>query len=95
MPDRDVEARVATYATLKMSDAEILHTFYQPIVEARKTRKANGEEIDNQKMLADLRRQNPPQKRPQRVTQDLMDQRLVRAVDSPSRPTFATCSASC
>ena len=82
IPDRDVEARVAAYATLKMSDAEILRTFYQPIVEARKARKANGEEIDNQKMLADLRRQTPPEKRPQRVMQDLMDQRLVRAVDS-------------
>jgi uncharacterized protein (DUF1800 family) len=82
MPDRDVEARVAAYATLKMSDAEILRTFYQPIVGARKARKANGDEIDNQKMLADLRRQTPPAKRPQRVMQDLMDQRLVRAVDS-------------
>jgi uncharacterized protein (DUF1800 family) len=83
MPDRDVEARVAAYTTLKMSDAEILRTFYQPIVEARKARKAaNGEEIDNEKMLADLRRQTPPEKRPQRVMQDLMDQRLVRAVDS-------------
>src|SRR5258706_9963097 len=82
MPDRDVEARVAAYATLKMSDAEILRTFYQPILEARKARKANGEEGDNEKMLADLRRQTPPEKRPQRGKQDLRDQRLVRAVYS-------------
>src|SRR6059058_5392848 len=39
IPDREVEARVATYPTLKMSDAEILRTYYQPILEARKARK--------------------------------------------------------
>jgi uncharacterized protein (DUF1800 family) len=82
IPDREVEARIATYATLKMSDADILRTYYQPIVEARKARKGKGDDADNKEMLAELRRQTPPEKRPQRVMQELMDQRLVRAVDS-------------
>ena len=54
IPDREVEARIAAYPTLKMSDAEILRTYYQPIVEARKARKANGEEGGDEKMLAEL-----------------------------------------
>jgi uncharacterized protein (DUF1800 family) len=82
MPDRDVEARIGAYPTLRMSDAQILDTFYRPIVEARKERKAEGEAIDKQEMRAELRQETPPERRPQRVVQELTAQRLIRAADS-------------
>jgi len=80
MPDRDVEARVAAYATLKMSDAEILRTYYVPIVQARRAAAGRQPAADGPQ------EQEPAGRRPRAagrvVMQDLMDQRLVRAVDS-------------
>lgn len=86
IPDREVDARLTKYPTLEMSDAEILDTYYKPILEARKEAKAAaaeaGQEVYPKAMLAELRKEIPPEKRPQRVVQELMDQRLIRAVDS-------------
>lgn len=85
IPDRAVDARLAAYPTLEMSDAEILETYYKPILEARKEAKAAaeaGQVVYPKAMLAELRKEIPPEKRPQRVVQELTDQRLIRAVDS-------------
>src|SRR5947209_1472055 len=85
IPDREVEARLAAYPTLKMSDDEILNTYYKPILAERKEAKASaqeGQEVDQKAMLAEMRKEIPPEKRPQRVVQELMAQRLIRAADS-------------
>ncbi|HEX3580805.1 MAG TPA: DUF1800 domain-containing protein [Thermoanaerobaculia bacterium] len=85
IPDREVDARLNAYPTLAMSDAEILDTYYRPILEARKEAKAAakaGEEVDPKAMVAEMRKEIPVNQRPQRVVQELMAQRLIRAVDS-------------
>jgi uncharacterized protein (DUF1800 family) len=85
IPDREVEARLTAYPTLKLSDSEILNTYYKPILEARKEAKAEakaGQDVDQKAMLAEMRKQIPFDKRPQRVIQELTAQRLIRAVDS-------------
>jgi uncharacterized protein (DUF1800 family) len=73
--DRDMQSRLDSYATLKMSDAEIVEKYYMPIVEARKARKEGETEED-------LRRNIPFDRRPQRVVAELNAQRILRASDS-------------
>lgn len=88
--DRAVDARVAQLATWKMSDSEIVRTFYLPVVQIREEKKKLAAAKGDDKMSPDggeeelraMRRAIPPEKRPQRLTEELADQRLLRAVDS-------------
>ena len=80
IPDREVEARLQTMPTLKMSDADIMQKYYRPLVEARKENKQakNDGDVDlknnpEMKML----RQNA-----QQVVSDLVSQRIIRAAES-------------
>jgi len=75
IPDRDVDARLAQYDTLKMTDSQIVAKYYMPIVEARKARKENATQEDLRKMI-------PPDQRPQRVVAELNSQRILRAAGS-------------
>jgi len=74
--DTAVAARLQGYATLQMSDRDIVQKYYAPIVEIR--REAKGD----QEMAKELREKIPYDQRPQRVVEDLVSQRIVRAVDS-------------
>src|SRR5437016_9234814 len=73
IPDRAVDARLREYGTLRMSNAEIVQTFYAPIVEMRREAKNKA---DNASVSPQLR------KEAQRVMQELVGQRIVRAADS-------------
>jgi uncharacterized protein (DUF1800 family) len=83
IPDRETEARLAQYPTLKMSDDQIAKEFYQPVLAMRRELKADGgRAAADPKTVQELRQEIPPDKRPQRLVQELNDQRLIRAVDS-------------
>jgi uncharacterized protein (DUF1800 family) len=83
IPDRETEARLARYSTLKMSNDQIAKEFYQPVLAMRRELKADGgKAAADPKSVQELRQQIPPDKRPQRLVQELNDQRLIRAVDS-------------
>jgi uncharacterized protein (DUF1800 family) len=74
--DAAVDQRLQSYATLRMSDHDIVQKFYMPLQQLRREAKNDGEAIKN------LREKIPPDQRPQRVVEDLVSQRIVRAVDS-------------
>ncbi len=74
--DTAVDQRLKSYPTLQMSDRDIVRKYYAPIVELR--REAKGD----QEMLKELREKIPYDQRAQRVVEDLVSQRIVRAVDS-------------
>jgi uncharacterized protein (DUF1800 family) len=84
IPDRAVEARVAGLATMKLSNAQIVKTYYAPVLMARK--KANAEakdgEVDKKDVRRELMRDVPPDQRPQVVMNDLLSQRILRAAES-------------
>jgi len=71
--DQAVDVRLAQYATLSMSSAQIFDQFEKPILEARRAKKNNPDEA--REMIA-------PQNRPRRLIADLSAQRLIRATDS-------------
>jgi uncharacterized protein (DUF1800 family) len=70
--DREVDARLAQYATLSMSSHEIYEQFEEPVIEARRQKKELNEIIDAL----------PFEKRPRRLIEELSAQRLIRATDS-------------
>jgi uncharacterized protein (DUF1800 family) len=74
--DNVVAARLQNLPTLQMSDRDIVQKYYAPIVAMR--REAKGD----QEALKELREKIPYDQRPQRVVEDLVSQRIVRAVDS-------------
>src|SRR5436305_7907504 len=84
IPDRAVEARIATLPTMAMSNAEIVKTYYEPVLMARK--KANAEakdgEVEKKDVQRELMRDIPPDRRPQIVMNDLLTGRIVRAAES-------------
>src|SRR5437764_918000 len=84
IPDRVVEARVAALPTMKLSNAEIVKTYYEPVLMARK--KANAEtrdgDVDKKEVRRELMRDVPPNQRPQVVMNDLLAQRILRAAES-------------
>jgi len=92
--DRAVEARLDRFQTLKLSEADIVRDFYGPVLEARKEKKrlaaANnvqreaGAEAakDPKQELKELRQMIPPEKRPARVMDELVAQRIIRAAES-------------
>src|SRR5512138_192348 len=69
--DRAVEARLAQLPTMSMSNADILKKYFVPVQMARKEAKATGDRA----ALMDI----PYDERPQRVMDDLLTQRIVRA----------------
>jgi len=84
IPDRAVEARIAALPTMTMSNAQIVKTYYEPVLMARK--KANAEakdgEVDKKDIRRELIRDIPPNQRPQVVMNDLVAQRILRAAES-------------
>jgi uncharacterized protein (DUF1800 family) len=84
IPDRAVEARIAALPTMKLSNAQIVKTYYEPVLMARK--KANAEakdgEVDKKEARRDFMRDVPPDQRPQIVMNDLLTERIVRAAES-------------
>jgi uncharacterized protein (DUF1800 family) len=84
IPDRAVEARIATLPTMAMSNAQIVKTYYEPVLMARK--KANAEakdgDVDKKDVRRELMRDIPVDKRPQIVMNDLLTERIVRAAES-------------
>ncbi len=84
IPDRAVEARIAELPTMKLSNAQIVKTYYEPVLMARK--KANAEAKDGVDDKKDIRRELmrdiPPERRPQVVMNDLLAQRILRAAES-------------
>jgi uncharacterized protein (DUF1800 family) len=84
IPDRAVEARIAALPTMTLSNAQIVKTYYEPVLMARK--KANAEakegEVDKQEIRRELMRDLPPNQRPQVVMNDLLAQRILRSAES-------------
>jgi len=84
IPDRAVQARIDALPTMKLSNAQIVKTYYEPVLMARK--KANAEakdgEVDKKDIRRELMRDIPPDQRPQIVMNDLVAQRVLRAAES-------------
>lgn len=84
IPDRAIEARIASLPTMMLSNAQIVKTYYEPVLMARK--KANAEakdgDVDKQDIRRELMRDVPYDKRPQVVINDLIAQRIYRAAES-------------
>ena len=74
IPDNALDARLCKLPTLEMTSADIVDTFYKPIVQARREKKA-GEAIDTDAMKM-LRQKS------RRIVGDLVAQRILRAADS-------------
>ncbi len=77
--DRAVDARLAQYASMSMSNGEIIEKYYAPVLEARKEAKKNGEGKD---AIKEMEKDIPYDQRPRRVVEELASQRIIRAVDS-------------
>jgi uncharacterized protein (DUF1800 family) len=84
IPDRAVEARIGVLPTMKLSNAQIVRTYYAPVLMARK--KANAEakdgEVDKKDIRRELMKDIPFDQRPQIVMNDLLAQRILRAAES-------------
>src|ERR1043165_6570813 len=74
--DNAVAARLQNFPTLQLSDSAIVQKYYLPLQQMRREAKGDGE------ALKELREKIPYDQRPQRVVEDLVSQRIVRAVDS-------------
>ena len=84
IPDRAVEARIATLPTMTLSKAQIVKTYYEPVLLARKQANAEAKngDVDKQDVRRELMRDVPPNQRPQVVMNDLVAQRILRAAES-------------
>jgi uncharacterized protein (DUF1800 family) len=92
--DRALDARLDRYQTLKLSERDIVSTYYAPVLEARKEKKreaaaggnaqmdAGEPSKDRKEEMRELRRSIPPEKRPGRVMEELVAQRIIRAAES-------------
>ncbi|HVR38869.1 MAG TPA: DUF1800 domain-containing protein [Thermoanaerobaculia bacterium] len=76
--DRVLEARLAQYDTLTMSNEEIVEQYAKPLLEARRARKSK----DDPDEIAKLRRMIPPDRRPRKLIEELSAQRILRAAES-------------
>jgi uncharacterized protein (DUF1800 family) len=76
IPDREVDARLQQLPTLQMTNFDIMQKYYRPIVEARREKKAgeSPEAVAPEIKMA--------QQASREVMQDLIAQRIIRAVDS-------------
>ena len=79
--DGAVDARIRQLPTMSMSNAAIVQKYYVPVVTARKEAKAEAGD-DQQAMRRELMKNIPFDARPQRVMDDLLTQRIVRAAES-------------
>jgi uncharacterized protein (DUF1800 family) len=81
IPDAAVEAKLARYKTLTMSNDQIAKTFVQPFYEARRARKdkAKGDAAEE---AQEMRKLIPAGQRPQRLLGELSAQRILRAAES-------------
>src|SRR5947209_17661348 len=84
IPDRAVEARIAALPTMKLSNAQIVKTYYEPVVMAVKKAKAEAKngDVDKDEAQREYLRDVPPDQRPQMVMNDLLTERIVRAAES-------------
>jgi uncharacterized protein (DUF1800 family) len=84
IPDRAVQARVDALPTTKLSNAEIMRTYYAPVQAARKEANAaaNDGQVDKAEVRREIMRDIPPNQRPQVVMNDLLSQRILRAAES-------------
>jgi uncharacterized protein (DUF1800 family) len=84
IPDRAVETRVNLLPTMTMSNAQIVKTYYAPVLMARKKAKAEAKdgEVDQKEIRRELMRDIPADRRPQIVMSALLSQRIIRAADS-------------
>lgn len=92
--DRAVEARLQSYSTLQMSDAQIWQTFYAPVQAARKEIRQSASARpaesmteasvapDSREMRRKMREALPAGLRPRRVMEELESQRIIRAAES-------------
>jgi len=71
--DRNVESRLTKYATLTMSDDDVMKQFALPLFEARRARRKEDEGTPIRM---------PREQRPQRVVAELSAQRILRAAES-------------
>ncbi|MCU1350779.1 MAG: hypothetical protein JWO56_3809, partial [Acidobacteria bacterium] len=77
--ERALDARLARYSTLRMSDVEIAQKYYAPILEARKEAKNAA---DPEAMKKELRARLTPDQQPRIVVAELQSQRILRAAES-------------
>ncbi len=84
IPDRAVEARVAALPTMTLSNAQIVKTYYEPVLAARKEANAEAKngDVDKKDVRRELMRDVPANQRPQVVMNDLVAQRILRAAES-------------
>ncbi len=84
IPDRAVEARVAGLTTMRLSNEQIVRTYYLPVLLARKEAKAEARdgEVDKKEARREYMKDVPPDKRPQVVMNELLTQRIIRAAES-------------
>jgi uncharacterized protein (DUF1800 family) len=75
IPDRAVEARLQNMPTLQMSNGAIMDTYYKPLVQARRARKAEDATADTPE-LKEMRQKG------REVVEDLVAQRIIRAAES-------------
>src|SRR5260370_5436267 len=83
IPDRAVQARIDSLPTMRLSNAQIMRTYYAPVLAARKEAKAAAREgdVDKKDERRELMRDVPPDQRPQTVINDLATQRILRAAE--------------
>src|SRR5256712_741366 len=74
IPDHAVNARLQTLPTLQMSNSDIMQTYYAPVVQARRERKA-GQAIDPAEVKM-------AQQKSRDLMEDLVAQRIIRATES-------------
>jgi uncharacterized protein (DUF1800 family) len=84
IPDRAVEARVAALPTMTLSNAQIVKTYYEPVLMARKKANAEGKsgDLEKEDVRRELMRDIPANQRPQVVMNELVAQRILRAAES-------------
>jgi len=84
IPDRAVEARIATLPTMTLSNAQIVKTYYEPVLLARKQANAEAKngDVDKKDVRRELMADVPQNQRPQVVMNDLVAQRILRAAES-------------
>jgi uncharacterized protein (DUF1800 family) len=84
IPDRAIEARIAALPTMTLSNAQIVKTYYQPVLLARKQANAEAKngDVDKKDVRRELMRDVPANQRPQVVMNELVAQRILRAAES-------------
>lgn len=84
IPDRAVEARIAALPTMTLSNAQIVKTYYEPVLAARKEANAEAKngDVDKKDVRRELMRDVPANQRPQVVMNELVAQRILRAAES-------------